>query len=83
MKEISIIGATSALESVQKEIIWNVATGKGNAAAEILDLILKSSGFEKPEINHVENYASDVSLEDGISKVLENWRRTEKSVPFA
>ncbi len=90
----------AAIESNQKEIIWNVATGKGAAAAEILEMILTKSGFEPPTINHVENFSSDVSrnilsidritsesnwlplvsIEDGISKTIENWLRSENSL---
>ena len=90
----------AAVEINQKEIIWNVATGKGVTAAEVLEMLLEISGFEEPEINHIENFASDVSknilsikrittesdwlplinIENGISKVIENWRRAEKSV---
>jgi UDP-glucose 4-epimerase len=87
----------AAIETNQKEIIWNVATGKGRAAAKVLELILQKSGFETPVIDHIENYASDVSrnilsieritsesgwrplvsLEDGISRIIERWHRPE------
>lgn len=87
----------AAIESRQKEIIWNVANGKGETAAEILESILEKSGFEKPPINDIENFSSDVSrnvlsirritnesdwtpqisLEEGISRTIENWRQAE------
>jgi UDP-glucose 4-epimerase len=87
----------AAVESPQKEIVWNVAGGKGETAAEILELILEKSGFEKPEINDIANFSSDVSrnilsirrimnesawtpqisLEEGISRTIENWRHAE------
>ncbi len=84
----------ATIESLQKEIVWNVATEKGTTASEVLEIILERSGFEKPEINYIENFSSDVSrnvlsigritnesdwtpqitLEEGISRTLENWR---------
>lgn len=84
----------AAIESPQKEIVWNVATEKGTTAAEVLEMVLEKSGFEKPEINNIENFSSDVganilsieritnesdwtpqiSLEEGISRTIENWR---------
>jgi UDP-glucose 4-epimerase len=85
----------TAVESPQKEIVWNVAT-----AARVLEMILEKSGFEKPEINDIENFSSDVlanilstekimsesnwspqiSLEEGISRDVENWRRAENNL---
>jgi len=50
----------AAIESNQKEIVWNVATEKGTTAAEVLEIILEKSGFEKPKINNIENFSSDV-----------------------
>jgi UDP-glucose 4-epimerase len=90
----------TAVESPQKEIFWNVATAKGTTAARVLEMILEKSGFEKPEINDIENFSSDVlanilsiekilsesdwtpqiSLEEGISRDVENWRRAENSL---
>jgi UDP-glucose 4-epimerase len=87
----------AAVESDRKNIVWNVATGKGTIAAEVLALILEKSGFEKPAINHLENFSSDVaanilsiaritsesawqpeiSLEKGISRSIENWKRDD------
>ncbi|HVE55358.1 MAG TPA: NAD(P)-dependent oxidoreductase [Pyrinomonadaceae bacterium] len=84
----------TAIESPQNEIVWNVATEKGTTAVEVLEIILEKSGFEKPEINDIENFSSDVganilsigritresgwtpqiSLEEGISRTIENWR---------
>jgi len=89
----------AAVESDKKEIVWNVATGKGTTALEVLEMILQKSGFEKPEINEIENFSSDVganilsiervisesgwtpqiTLEEGISRTIENWRRAENS----
>jgi UDP-glucose 4-epimerase len=92
----------AAVESPQKEIVWNVATGKGTTAVEVLEMILEKSGFEKPEFKYIENFASDVganilsidritsesvwrpqiTLEEGISQTIENWRRlSEFQVP--
>ncbi len=90
----------TAIESPQKEIVWNVATEKGTTAAEVLKMILEKSGFEKPAINDIENFSSDVganilsieritnesvwtpqiSLEEGISRTIENWRRAKNSL---
>ncbi len=90
----------AAIENDRKEIIWNVATGKGTTAARVLEMVLEKSGFEKPEINYIENFASDVganilsierittesgwlpniTLEEGISRTIENWRRAENSL---
>lgn len=87
----------AAIESLQKEIVWNVATEKGTTAAEVLELVLEKSGFEKPEIKNIDNFSSDVganilsieritnesdwtpniSLEEGISRTIENWRHAE------
>jgi nucleoside-diphosphate-sugar epimerase len=89
----------AAVESPQKKILWNVATGKGTTALEVLELILEKSGFKKPEFKYVENFSSDVganilsiaritsesgwrpliSLDEGISRTIENWRRAENS----
>jgi UDP-glucose 4-epimerase len=89
----------AALEDERKEIVWNVATGRGTTAATVLEMILEKSGFEKPAIKAVENFSSDVaanilsierittqslwtpqiSLEDGISRTIENWKRAENS----
>jgi UDP-glucose 4-epimerase len=89
----------AAIESPQKEIVWNVATEKGTTAREILEMILEKSGFEKPAFNDVENFSSDVganilsigritsesdwrpqiTLEKGISRTIENWKRAENS----
>ena len=80
--------------------MWNVATEKGTTAAESLEIILEKSGFEKPEINEIENFSSDVdanilsidritaesdwfpqtTIEEGISRTLENWKHTENSL---
>ena len=90
----------AAVESPQKEIVWNVATGKGTTAREVLEMILEKSGFEKPEFNEVENFSSDVganilsidkitsesdwrpaiTLEEGISQTIENWKRAADTV---
>jgi UDP-glucose 4-epimerase len=87
----------TAIESPQKKIVWNAATGKGTTAARVLEMILEKSGFEKPEIHEIENFSSDVlanilsieritsesvwtpniSLEEGIARDVENWRRAE------
>lgn len=89
-----------AVESPRKAIVWNVATGKGTTAAEVLEMVLEKSGFEKPAINDIENFSSDVganilsiekiksesdwtpqiTLEEGISRTIENWRRAENSL---
>lgn len=60
VRDVSRAVAT-AIESPQKEIVWNVATGEGHRIAEIMELILKKSGFEPPPVNHIENFSSDVS----------------------
>lgn len=51
----------SALESDQPDITWNVGTGKGHKSIEILEMIVRLSGFEMPEIVDHENYSSDVA----------------------
>ena len=50
----------AAVESPQKEIVWNVATGKGTTTRQVLEMILEKSGAEKPAFEYVENYSSDV-----------------------
>ncbi len=90
---------SAAAESPRKEIVWNVATGKGTAALEVLEMILEKSGFSKPDFKHIENFSSDVganilsidritaesvwrpeiTLEEGISRTIENWNRAKES----
>ncbi|MBS1795766.1 MAG: NAD-dependent epimerase/dehydratase family protein [Acidobacteria bacterium] len=50
----------AAVESEQKEIVWNVATGRGTTAAAVLQSIIDQSGFAAPAVENVENFASDV-----------------------
>ncbi|MGH9821087.1 MAG: NAD-dependent epimerase/dehydratase family protein [Pyrinomonadaceae bacterium] len=64
-----------ALRDDQKEKIWNVGTEIASRISDVLDLIIRQSGLERPEFVHEANYASDVG-----SNVLSIDRITGESV---
>ena len=51
----------AAVESERKNIVWNVATAKGNTVADVIDMIQNQTGLNLPVFIDVDNYSSDVS----------------------
>lgn len=67
----------AAVESENTKIVWNVATGKGTTAAEVVEMVLAKSGFAAPKIVDIENPASDVDENIlSIDRIVaeSNWR---------
>jgi UDP-glucose 4-epimerase len=64
----------AAVESEKDHLIWNVATGSGLSIADLIAKVIGRSGFEMPEVRHIENFSSDVS-----SNVLSIKRITSES----
>lgn len=50
----------AAVTSNLRNIVWNVATGQGHSAADVLNRVLDASGFAPPVIHQIENPISDV-----------------------
>jgi len=52
----------SAVNCPRGRIVWNVSTGIGHRISEVLDMIQQITGGRMPELNSIENYASDVLI---------------------
>jgi UDP-glucose 4-epimerase len=66
----------SAIETDRSEVVWNVGTGVGSSTIEVLELILRQTGKEMPELIERENFSSDVLaniLDVGRIKKEANW----------
>lgn len=49
-----------AIDSEEREIVWNVGTSVGTSIREVLDLVTRTAGVRMPEMAEIENYDTDV-----------------------